>query len=359
VSGAPLRPPIRRAKRIMSWYYLNLEAFSYALLSILFEGIPFLLLGSIISGIIDVFVSTERVTKLMPKSPVGSILVAGLMGMIFPICECGSVVVVRRFMRKGLPVACAVAYMLAAPIVSPIVAISTFKAFSGGSIGGADVSPWAITILRLGMGFSIAVIIAMIVQRLPQRRILQPNLLAEESTPTRAGLRIAGGSAPNADSLDSVLTGASMSRKLAVAVKSATTDFLDVAFFFVIGAALAALFVGFKESTVAPLATSPFLSIIALMGLAALLCLCSTTDAFVAAAAFSKFSVGANLGFLVFGPMFDVKLFWLYGMIFKRRFVVLMALGMFALIAFLSWQIGRADAFQPKARPGTTQLAFP
>src|SRR3954471_1558950 len=157
----------------MSWYYLNLEAFSYALLSILFEGIPFLLLGSIISGVVDVFVSTERVTKLMPKNPVAAVFLAALMGLAFPICECGSVVVVRRFVRKGLPVASAVAYMLAAPIVSPIVAISTFKAFSGGVVGGAAVSPVAITLLRLGMGFTIAVIISLVIQRLPYKRILQ------------------------------------------------------------------------------------------------------------------------------------------------------------------------------------------
>jgi uncharacterized membrane protein YraQ (UPF0718 family) len=343
----------------MSWYYLNLEAFSYALLSILFEGIPFLLLGSIISGIVDVFVSTERVTKLMPKSAVGSVLMAGLMGMAFPICECGSVVVVRRVIRKGLPIGAAISYMLAAPIVSPIVAISTYKAFSGGSIGGADVPAYLITILRLAMGFSIAVIISLIVRSLPHRRILQPGLVADDSVPARAGLRIAGGDGGNNQSLESMLQGASVGRKLVMAIKSATTDFLDVAFFFVIGAALASLFVGFKEATVAPLVTSPFLSIIALMGLAALLCLCSTTDAFVAAAAFSKFSVAANLGFLVFGPMFDMKLFWLYGMIFKRRFVMVMAAGMFALVAFICWQIGRADAFQPKTRPASAQLASP
>ena len=69
--------------------------------------------------------------------------------------------------------------------------------------------------------------------------------------------------------------------------------------------------------------------------------------------------MAANLGFLVFGPMFDVKLFWLYGMIFKRRFVVLMALGMFALVSFLCWQIGRVDAFKPGARSASAQLALP
>jgi uncharacterized protein len=350
----------------MSWFAenfnINIEAFAFALLSILFEGIPFLLLGSIISGIVDVFVSTERLTKMLPKSKVGSVFLAGFMGIVFPICECGSVVVVRRFIRKGLPVGCAIAYMLAAPIVSPIVAISTYKAFSGGVVGGAEVGAWTITFMRLGMGFCIAVLVALVIQNLPQRRILQPGLFADP-TPRRTGLRIAdggaGASGGDAPDFAKLVAQASPGRKLLLAVQSAATDFLDVIFFFVIGASLASLFIGFKEAAVAPIATAPFLSIVALMGVAALLCLCSTTDAFVAANAFPQFSLAANLGFLVFGPMFDVKLFWLYGMIFKRRFVIVLAAGLFALVALICWQIGRVDHFQPKTQAPTAQLALP
>jgi uncharacterized protein len=328
----------------MTWFYLNVEAFSFALLSILFEGIPFLLLGSIISGIVDVFVSSERVAKLMPKSAVGSVFLAGVMGFVFPICECGSVVVVRRFIRKGLPLGAAVAYMLAAPIVSPIVAISTFKAFSGGTVGGVAMAPELMTLMRLGMGFGIAVLIALVIQRLPKSSILQPGLLMPEER-RRTGLRIAEGG----PDFSTLVAQASPGRKLLLAVQSAAADFLDVAFYFVIGASLASLFIGFKETAIEPLATAPFLSIVALMLLAALLCLCSTTDAFVAANAFMKFPLAANLGFLVFGPMFDAKLFWLYGMIFKRRFVAVLGLAMFGLVAFVCWQIGRVDAWQPPA----------
>lgn len=330
----------------MTWFNINLEAFSYALLSILFEGIPFLLLGAIISGIVDVFVSSERVAKLMPKNPVGSVFLAGFMGLIFPICECGSVIVVRRFVQKGLPVGSAIAYMLAAPIVSPIVAISTYKAFSIGVVGGAQVDPWVIMLLRLGIGFGVAVLVALVIQRLPAKRILQPGVLGGETpAPKRTGLTIANADGPDFATL---VAQASPGRKFLLAVQSAAADFLDVAFFFVIGAGLASLFVGFNEATIAPLATSPFLSIVALMGLASLLCLCSTTDAFVAANSFSQFSIAANLGFLVFGPMFDLKLFWLYGMIFKRRFVLVLAAGMFALVAFICWQVGTVDAWKPK-----------
>jgi len=331
----------------MTWFHLNLEAFSLNLLSILFEGIPFLLLGSIISGLVDVFVSSERVSKLMPKSPTGSVFLAGLLGLIFPICECGSVVVIRRFVRKGLPLGSAVAYMLAAPIVSPLVALSTYKAFKAGSVGGAAISPATIVALRLGLGYVVAVLVALVIQRLPARRILQPGILAEQTDRRRAGFTVAG----NGPDFSTLVAQASPFRKVLLAVQSATSDFLDVAFFFVIGAGLASVFLGLNERIINPLAESPFLSILTLMGLASLLCLCSTTDAFVAANAFGKFSVAANLGFLVFGAMVDLKLFWMYGMIFKRRFILILVVGMFALVSFLCWQIGSVDSWKLQPPP--------
>src|ERR1700742_2685602 len=101
----------------MSWFNFTFADFSYAFLSVLFEGVPFLLLGSIISGLVDVFVSSERISKLLPKSPVAATLISGALGLVFPMCECGSVIVIRRFIRKGLPLSSATAYMLAAPIV--------------------------------------------------------------------------------------------------------------------------------------------------------------------------------------------------------------------------------------------------
>ncbi len=320
----------------MTWFNHNLEAFAAALLSILFEGIPFLLLGSLISGLVDVYVSPARITRLMPKNPVAAVFVAALLGIVFPICECASVVVVRRFVRKGLPVASAIAYMLAAPIVSPIVALSTWKAFAG-------QDALLITTLRLSMGFGVAVLMALVIQRLPQRRILQPSLLAADPAERRTGLRIAADGGTEPQDFASLAAQSSPKRKLLLAVQSAVADFLDVAFYFVIGAGVASLCIGLKEPVITYFAQAPFLSILVLMAAAAVLCLCSTTDAFVAASAFQQFSTASKLGFLVFGPMFDLKLFWLYGLIFKRRFVVVMALAMYALIAFVCWRMSAAE----------------
>src|SRR5688572_21676617 len=151
----------------MDWFRPSFPDFAFSFLSVLFEGIPFLLLGSIISGFIDVFVSSERVSRLLPKNPVAAAMISGLLGLIFPMCECGSVVIIRRFIRKGLPLSSATAYMLAAPIVSPIVAVATWSAFS-------RTSPEVWTTLRLGLGYLIAVAVALIVHRLPISSILQP-----------------------------------------------------------------------------------------------------------------------------------------------------------------------------------------
>jgi len=331
----------------MNWFNHSLDAFSFALLSILFEGLPFLLLGSLISGVVDVFVSSDKVAKILPKNPVSSVLIAGLLGLIFPICECGSVVVVRRFLRKGLPLSSAISYMLAAPIVSPIVALSTFKAFTG-------QDPWLAVTLRLGMGYLVSVSIALILQRIPQHAILQPGLLVSEPKKRRTGFSIAN-SAPESTNLNTLGAPLSFRKKVLHSIQSATADFLDVALFFFIGACLAALFIGFKETALLPLIQSPILSIMALMGLASLLCLCSTTDAFVAANAFGQFSLAAKIGFLVFGAMFDLKLFWLYGLIFKRRVVIILGIVLFAMIAFLCWQLHRVD-FALGKLPGISSL---
>ncbi len=314
----------------MSWFTFNFNDFAVSFLSVLFEGIPFLLLGSLVSGLVDVFVPAEKMQRLLPKNPVAAIFTSGLLGLIFPMCECGSVVVIRRFIRKGLPVSCAVTYMLGAPIVSPIVAVSTFAAFRG-------QNPLLMTSLRLGIGYLIAVAIGFVVRQIALPKLLQPGILKDASNPRRTGLNI--GSEPGAADFSEIVAASSFGRRLVFAVQSATADFLDVAFFLIIGTAITSVFnTAVDRSIIDPLATNPPLAILAMMGLAAAIALCSTTDAFVAAS-FTMFPFAAKLAFLLFGPVFDLKLFWLYGLVFQRRWVIALALALFAVIGFVSWRI--------------------
>ena len=315
----------------MPWFTFHLDDFAYSFLSVLFEGVPFLLLGSLISGLVDVFVSAERMQRLLPANGAAAICVSGLLGLIFPMCECGSVIVIRRFLRKGLPLSAAVTYMLAAPIVSPLVALSTFAAFRG-------QNPFVMTSLRLTLGYLVAIAVGFIVHRIPSSALLRPEMLAAAPARRRAGLSISAAPAEPQD-FSAIVAAASTPKKLLLAVQSSTSDFLEVAFFFVIGTAIASVFnTAVDQTVIQPLATNPPHAIAALMGLAIILSVCSTTDAFIAAS-FKAFPFAAKLGFLLFGPVFDLKLFWLYGLLFKRRFVALLALGLFLVIWLISWRV--------------------
>src|SRR3954454_11011693 len=156
----------------MSWFTFSSPDVARSFLSVLLEGVPFLLLGSLLSGLVDVFVSSERLAKMLPKNMTAAILVSGLLGLVFPMCECGSVIVIRRFIRKGLPLSCAVTYMLGAPIVSPIVALSTYAAFRG-------QNPLMMTSLRLLMGYGIAVLAGVVASRFLPATLLQPTIIRD------------------------------------------------------------------------------------------------------------------------------------------------------------------------------------
>jgi uncharacterized membrane protein YraQ (UPF0718 family) len=313
----------------MSWFSFHFPDFALSFLGIIFEGIPFLLLGSLISGAVEAFVPRESITRWLPKNYAAAIVVSALMGLVLPMCECASVVVIRRLIRKGLPLSCAITYMMGAPIVSPVVALSTYVAFRG-------QNPIEMTLLRLVIGFLIAVGVGMAVRDIPAEKLLQPAMLDSLPGRRRTGLSMAV--AGDDAALD--LAGESVRGKLFRTVQSATSDFLDVTFFFVIGAAIASTFnTAINQSILVPLATNPALSVVAMMVLAFALALCSSTNAFIAVS-FRMFPPSAKLAFLLFGPVFDTKLFFMYGTVFRRWFVLSLGIGLFIVIALICNHLG-------------------
>ncbi|MGA3169823.1 MAG: permease [Chthoniobacteraceae bacterium] len=313
----------------MSWFSFHFPDFALSFLGIIFEGIPFLLLGSLASGAVEAFVPPETLARWVPKNFTASILVSGLMGLVLPMCECASVVVIRRLIRKGLPLPCAITYMMAAPIVSPIVALSTYAAFRG-------QGPIEMTLLRLVLGYLIAVGIGMLVRDFPPEKLLQPEIIDSMSGRRRTGLSMVAAS----DDAPLDLTGGGLGGKLFRMVQSAASDFMDVTFFFIVGAAIASTFnTAVNQNVLAPVATDPTWSVLAMMGLAFMLAICSSTSAFIAVS-FQMFPPSAKLAFLVFGPLFDTKLFFLYGAVFRRWFVFSLGIGLFIVIALVCSHLG-------------------
>jgi len=298
-------------------FQFSLPDFQYAFLSILLEGIPFLLGGAILSGLLEEFLPQSLMTRLLPKNPRSAILVSGLLGVILPVCECGIVPVVRRLIRKGLPLSCGITYMLAAPIVNPLVILSTLAAFRG---QGA----WEMTILRFGLGLFVAIVVGLVCSFFAPFSILRPGLLGPEGGDHE---HVHGASRGLLERLQNI-------------AGTASRDFLDVAVYFVIGAAAASLFsTAVNQEIILPLATNTPVAIASLMGLASVLSVCSTTDAFIAAT-LTTFPMAAKLAFLVFGPMFDFKLLFLYGSAFSKRFVLLLGMGLFFGIGLICWRLG-------------------
>src|SRR6202030_1828258 len=109
------------------------KAFDFILnfTSILWEAMPFIVLGAVIAGILEEMLPQRVVARILPRSHFLSILLGGLLGMIFPMCECGIIPVMRRLLRKGVPLSSCVCYMLAGPIINVVVMLSTYVAFSG------------------------------------------------------------------------------------------------------------------------------------------------------------------------------------------------------------------------------------
>jgi uncharacterized membrane protein YraQ (UPF0718 family) len=249
--------------------------------------------------------------RYLPRNAFLGICMSGAMGLVFPMCECGVVPVIRRLMNKGLPVSNAIAYMLAAPIVNPIVALSTYAAFRG-------QNAVEFTILRLGVGYLVAVIVAMAVHRLPIASILKKGILTVTNSAASDGV-----------------PGGAFGVRLSAALRVAVSDFLDVMVYFILGAAVSSVFsTAVNQDVILPLALNNWLATFSLMGFAAILSLCSTSDAFIAAT-FIAFPGVAKLGFMVFGPMMDFKLLFIYSAVFKKRFVAGLALGLFVLIGLI------------------------
>ena len=300
----------------MSWFTFTWQNFLFSFLALAFEGLPFVLVGSLISGGIAVFVPSKIITGFLPKNGVLATLVSGLLGLCFPVCECGIVPVVRRLIDKGLPVSCGVTFMLAAPIVNPIVAFSTFAAFRG-------QSPWLNMWTRLVLGYLVSVAAGLTVRQFKPESILRKGAM---KIPARKRLAFSVSPLP-----DAAMNGfePTFPEKLIAAVRMACDDFIDTAIYFMVGAAVAATFnTAVDQQVILPLALNPTLSTISMMAIALVLTLCSTSDAFIAAT-FVSFPIFARMAFMVFGPMFDLKLFFLYSVLFKKRFVIGLGIGLF------------------------------
>ena len=243
--------------------------------AVLWEAMPFIVLGAVVAGILEEFLPQEFITKLLPKSVVPAVMIGAVLGLLFPMCECGIVVVMRRLLRKGLPLSCCIAYMLAGPIINLVVIFSTWVAFRDHKIGPEMVG------LRVGLGFVVACTTALVVHL--QYRKYGNALLTTLAAPPAVAESPPAGSPATADSPPAPRQ--PLFARIGNISATALHDFVDITVFLILGAVLAALARSYitADQIESMSRDQPYLAIPAMMFLAVMMCLCSEADAFVAA----------------------------------------------------------------------------
>jgi uncharacterized protein len=273
----------------------KLNLFATVFLGIFIEALPYLLIGTLISGIVEVFVDREQIIRFVSNRSLRAAVTGALMGLVFPVCECGVIPLARRLFHKGLPLSAGVAFLLAAPVLNPIVIFSTAAAFGWGPM----------LLWRVGFTLLIAVIVGLVFSIEKNPANILTGSLHSSHEHTHAG----------AD--------ASIGEKIQEALIICADEFFEMGRYLIIGAILAALLQTFiPQTALLAVGSGPVLSVLVMQALAVILSICSTVDAFVALGFSGAFSFGSILSFLVFGPMVDIKSMFMYLQVFRRRPVV-------------------------------------
>lgn len=251
--------------------------------SVSVQALPFLVLGVVLSGALAAFVPPGALARALPRRTALAVPVAGVAGAALPGCECGSVPIAGRLVSRGAPPAAALAFLLAAPAINPVVMVATVVAFPGRP---------EMAVARFAASLSTAVLVGWVWTRLGRE-----EWIARARRPVVEG-----------------------ANRWTTFTRTASHDFLHAGGFLVLGGITAAtLQVVVPRSTLDTLAGTGVVAVLTMAVLAVVLAICSEADAFVAAG-LSEFSLTSRLVFLVVGPMVDVKLVALQSGVFGRAF---------------------------------------
>lgn len=277
----------------------RLQILNTVFLSILIQAFPFILIGVLVSSIIQVIIPGETLVGLFPRKTGRGFIAALLAGILFPVCDCAIVPVAARLVKKGVPLHTAVTFMLAAPLVNPLSIASTLYAFPG--------QP-AIAVYRVVLGAAVALAVGLTFWLFPEDKKITIDGYADYSC--RCGY-----------CMDNVSV-SGLKGKVEAVFRHAGAEFFQVGRFLIIGALLSGIVqVMVPKNIFADLGGGYVVSLLIMMLAAFILSVCSTSDAFIGRTFINQFPLGAVMGFMVLGPMLDIKNFLVLLGNFNRRFV--------------------------------------
>ncbi len=266
-----------------------LQEMTAIFLSIIIEAFPLVLIGVIVSSFIHIFISDTLIHRLLPRSNMLGIACGSLLGIFFPLCECGIIPIVRRLIQKGVPAYIAIPFMLATPVINPLVGFSTYLAFN---------SSYDMLVYRFAGTFVSANLIGILLYVGRTKSGVLTSYTAGRSCCHHE----CGCNHEHSQHHPRLLI------RLRDMLYHTCDEFFDMGRFLLIGSFLAAVIqVTVPRTLLLSIGQEPVVSILGMMGFAFVISVCSQADAFIAAPFSASFTPGAIAAFLIYGPMLDIK----------------------------------------------------
>lgn len=282
-----------------------LQDFLTFLISIVVEALPFVVLGIMISVVVQVWLPEGWLLRRLPKRRWARQVTISLLGVFVPVCECGNVPLARGLLAQGLSVSESLVFLLSAPVLNPVTIITTQQAFA---------NDLAVLAGRMAGGFVIANVVGWVFMRRRRDELLQPDFIKTCQISRHIHER-------------------RWVRSLEL-FRHEASHMLPALLF---GAAAAALVqVAVPREILLTLGSNPAWSIAAMLVLAFVISICSNVDAFFALAFKDTFTAGSLVSFLTFGPMIDIKLLSLMRTTYQPKVLMQVSL----LVLLMSAAIG-------------------
>ncbi|MBR3162240.1 MAG: permease [Bacilli bacterium] len=286
-------------------------------MSIFFEALPFLLLGSLISASIETFISDEKLANLIPKNPILGSIIGVFLGFFIPACDCAVIPVSKRLIKKRVPINVAISFMLASPIINPVVLLSTYYAFYRTN---SNIF-WLRIILGIIISLAIGIIMGIFFNN---KKVITNNTDDNHCHHCECNH-------------DHHHHHKSTKNNILNIFKHTAYDMFDVVKYLMFGAIIASLTqVLLPRSILMIFNNSNILSIIILMLFAYLISLCSTSDSFIGKSLLSSFTEAGIIAYLLLGPMIDIKNTIVLLGNYKKCFVISLISLIFILIFLTS-----------------------
>lgn len=146
----------------------------HGILSELRDVLPYFLAGVLLAGYLRTFKVAVKLQATLRKYGIASVFLASFIGIITPLCACGTLTTAISLLLAGIPLAPVMSLMVTSPLLSPSTYLITLN----------DLGPeW--TVIRTVSAYAMGVFAGLVTHYMSQRPGFQKNEIFIEGAITR------------------------------------------------------------------------------------------------------------------------------------------------------------------------------